>query len=165
MAETEKKSRMGWPLRLVLISSLALNLAVIGLVVGFAAVGRNGAHLPPPPRDAAAPYTKSLDMGQKRDLWKRMQREFEGERPRRTALVGEYREAVEMLRSSPFDPAAFQELMLRQSTRANNRLVAGQRALAEHIAQMSDADRRAYADRLEAELKSFGKRRPDGDRR
>jgi uncharacterized membrane protein len=156
--ETTTRARLGWPLRIVLILSLGLNLLIVGLVIGFLTIGK-GERRVPPPRDAAAPYTRSLEPDQQRALLRTMRGEYEGKRFRPGDLVKEYRQAVSLLRADPFDASSFEALLVEQAGRAQERLSTGQRALARHVADMSSDDRRAYADRLEAELNRLGEKK------
>ena len=72
-----------------------------------------------------------------------------------------YRESLVLLRADPYDAAAVEALMARQSERARERLELGQRVLAKRLAAMSPAERAAYADRLESQLDAFEARTRD----
>ena len=66
----------------------------------------------------------------------------------------------------PFDPAAVAARMSEQREGFRDRLELGQRLLLDHLATMSDAERAAYADRLEARIEDYRARRAErtGDR-
>lgn len=159
MAEgTTQKARMpGW-LRVVLFGSLALNVAVIGLVAGVAVKG-------PPShgrdRDPALPFTRAFDDDQRRDLQKAFRKAFDADKakPDRAGLIAGYRTALDLLRADPFAPEAFRAHLGEQSTRAERRRIQGQEVLAQYVETMSAQERAAYADRLEAELDKIIERR------
>lgn len=163
MSETPNPSpRTRTPLgvRVALFVSLALNLAVIGVVAGF--VWRGGPDGVPSRhvRDVVAPYTAALDREARREIGRRIFRNPREDEPRkdlRAQVRMEYAEALELLRQDPFDPQAFSELLTRQNGRAAERQKRGQAELVAHVASMSADERRAYADRVSEALKRFGR--------
>lgn len=158
----------GRGMRIVLFASLALNLAVVGAVAGFLVMGP-----PPPPRerpggeDPALPYTRALSEDQRRELRGALRgavmKDRQEMRGIREALMGDYRQALALLRAEPYDAAAMEALMAAQAERSAAVRVRGQKVLADTLAAMSPEDRRAYADRLEETLSRFQRKR-DRDR-
>lgn len=143
--------------QVVLVVSLALNLAVLGLLGG--AILRDGPprhHRPPPDVAGAAPYTLALEPDQRRALWGELRREFR--RPPRGGMAETYDRAVALLREDPFDAEAFAALLEEQATAAEARRQTGQRALTNYIAGLPADARRAYADRLEEKLATIAER-------
>lgn len=162
--------RAGW-MRPLLIVSLAVNLLVAGVVLG-ALVRGGGSHrdFGPSGRDPVLPYTRALSEEQRHALRNDLAQAFgrgRGEafgqgrdgqgrdgqgRDGRGALVQSFDAALTVLRSDPFDAAAMQEILRRQAELTDLRRRLGEEVLAAHLARLSPEERRAYADRLEAEL-------------
>lgn len=152
----------GW-MRWLLLASLALNLAVVGVVAGgLLWHGRPEHGGPPRGRDFITPYTESFSQDQRRELGRKLFRSFErrqGDRPR-PAPFGDYRSALSLLRADPFDSAAFTEVLSAQDARAAERQKMGQQVLVDYVSALSPEARAAYADRLEAKLDELAKRLP-----
>ena len=152
------KPRMRTGLRVVLFVSLALNLLVAGLVVGAVASGRAG--------DKArmdlnfGPFIRALSDEDRRLIVRQVRNDPEARPPspreRRRDLV----EIVDILRTEPFDTERLNMLLAKQRDVGTRVVVAAHTAFAERLAAASPADRAAFADRLEAEL-----RRGPSDRR
>lgn len=141
MSETGKK--FGWPIRVLLVVSLAFNLLVIGLGLGIAwRHGPGREHRPPPTAIAlflalpeqdrvmlrAAPHQASKD-----------------ERERGTRSMSAI---VELLKARPFDPEGFATHMRALEEMRGQRSAAMQQALLSHIAAMSEDERAEYAERV-----------------
>lgn len=150
----DKQAKNGRAVRIVLVVSLALNLAVAGLVVGSFASGRMGDG---PPR--------SFDLGigsMARALAPEDRRQI-GAALRRARPMGDFnpRGQIELmiaaLRAEPFDADALRAVMGDQALRASQVQSAAQAVVIDHISTMTVADRTAYADRLVAE---FSRERP-----
>lgn len=151
------KAKNGRAVRIVLVVSLALNLAVAGLVVGSFASGRMGEG---PPR--------SFDLGigaMARALTPEDRRQI-GTQLRRARPMGEFNprgqveQLIDALRADPFDPDALQAAVAEQAQRTALVQTAAQDVVVDHIAAMSDADRAAFADRLVNELSRERSRPP-----
>ena len=139
----------GW--RIVLVVSLALNLAVAGMMAGALFSG----HHPTGPTGTRSPGT--LGFGPFTGALSREDREA-----LRTAYAGrgptirELREAARQeaeamaaaLRAMPFEPAAVAALLDTQRGRADERFRLGQTLLIERIAAMTPEAREALAARL-----------------
>ncbi|MBE9639937.1 periplasmic heavy metal sensor [Salipiger mangrovisoli] len=158
-----KASRAPRWMRLLLLGSLALNLAVAGVVAGgllrHGGPDRDG---PPRGRDFITPYTRAFSEDQRRELGHKLFSSFErkqGDRPR-PAPFGDYRSAVEVLRADPFDSAAFAQALTAQDARAAERQKMGQQVLVDYVSALSPEARTAYADRLEAELDDLARHLP-----
>ena len=159
MAETDPKPKSRRWIRVLLFVSLALNLLVLGAVVGrVLGDGPPDRRHPRGGDDAAIPYTRAFDPEQRKELWRGLRGTFEGRREGGGFLDG-YREALTLLRAEPFDQAAFEALLDRQATEAEGRRRAGQKVLADYLGTMSAADRQAYAARLEEGLQRIIDRR------
>lgn len=161
MTETTKPSRLRPGLRIVLLGSLALNLLVVGLVAGALLRGgpfRDGS---PHGREPVTPYTSAFAEDQRRDLRRALGRAFRQDHDKAPAsdLVDSYQEALQLLRSEPFDSAAMSAILRRQAELTDKRRRAGEGILADYIAGLSAEERRAYADRLEEEVERFNRKR------
>ncbi|SLN28209.1 periplasmic heavy metal sensor [Roseisalinus antarcticus] len=137
-------------LRIVLLVSLALNLLVVGTLVGSALSGRG---LAPPPRVdfSFGPIGRALDDETRRTL-SRSVREREGFRGEgRQARRAQLEQIVAVLTADPFDPDQLSAVFEAQRSRGIAALAIGHEALVAQIAEMTPEARRALADRLENE--------------
>ncbi|WP_424969536.1 periplasmic heavy metal sensor [Dinoroseobacter sp. S76] len=167
MAEPDQETkRSRAPRPWLLYGSLALNLLVIGLVVGAVlGGGPRGPGGKPLFIDSPIPLIRALD-DTTRDTLKAAlddHRSKSAGGPR--ARVRQTRALLDTLRSTPFDPAAFETLLTSQSEAMAARNAAGRAALTGAIAQMSDAERSAYADRIEEVLRARANRPRHGEGR
>lgn len=153
--ETQKRSSPRW-MRVVLVLSLALNLLIVGAVVGAVSSGGKGG---PRLSDVSfGPYTAALGREDRRAL-RRAIRDTAG-RPDRAAARENFQTFLTVLRTEPLDVAEMTRVFEAQGALAQARLAAGKAALLEHIAEMSAADRAAFADRLEEVLRRRPGKRP-----
>ncbi len=153
--ETQKRRSPGW-MRVALVLSLALNLLIVGAVVGAVSSGKKGG---PRMSDVSfGPYTSALDREDRRAL-RRAIRDDTG-RPNRAAARENFQTFLSVLRAEPLDVAEMTRVFEAQGALAQARQSAGKAALLEHIAQMSAADRAAFADRLEEVLQRGPGKRP-----
>lgn len=153
--------RPGRARRWLLYISLAFNLLIVGVVVGAVATG--GGRDGPGVRaviDSPIPLLRALDQ----DAREQMRAELRDSRPARGdapfAAVRTTRDILGSLRADPFDAAAFEALVTQQSERFAARNAAGRAALFEVVSGMSPEARRAYADRIEKELRARRDRGP-----
>jgi uncharacterized membrane protein len=143
-----------------LAASVALNLAVAGIVAG--SMLRHAA-----PWDAGG-GVRVIGFGH----WDRafddddraaLRAAAAAERPRLTAAVRDERRdrraLVALLRAEPFDAAAFDAVVARMQLRAADRLAFGQQLIRDRVLAMDAAGRAALAERLERAQR----RRPDRD--
>ena len=145
MAETEKPRRL-W--KVVLVCSLALNLAIAGVVVGSALSGRIGDG---PPRSfdlGVGPLARALEQDERREIGRalRQGRVLRGLDPRARAD-----ELVTLLLADPFDPEALQDLFARQSADLQRVQSRAQEALIATIVAMTPDRRAAFAAAIAAE--------------
>lgn len=148
----------------LLYGSLALNLLVLGVVVGAVVTGgpKGGSggrviiESPSALIRALEPEARDALRGQLSvDRPERSSRLLESARRSRVLLGA--------LRADPFDPMTFEVALTAQSEAMNARNRAGRNALFEVVRGMSVAERRAYADRVEQKLRDR-KTRDKGDR-
>ncbi len=148
--ETLKRAPMKLWLRLLLIASLALNLIVIGLVVG---VIRHG----PPAKLAhgepfGGPYLRAMDKDDRRAIIKDLRENSEGRRTR-AEVQADFDRIIAALRATPYQADLAEEIILGQFKDIQTRAQGGTQAMLAHLRAMSDAQRAVYADRLEQALK------------
>jgi uncharacterized membrane protein len=147
--QTPQPASPRW-IRIALAVSVALNLAVAGLALG--AMLNDG----PPrgmPRDLSfGPFTEAFSAEDRRALREAFRDRMPGFRASREAARAEFQALIEVLRTDPVDPAALNAALIAIETRNAERLELGRSLIEARLLQMSAADRRAYADRLERGL-------------
>jgi len=143
-------------LRIALVVSLGLNLAVAGLAVGM--LVRGHAAGPPGRVDfSLGPLGRALTEKDRaavaREFRSRGDVRPPGPRDRRQDL----RELVAVLTAEPLDRDALERILERSRDRGRRAMEAGQSALIARIAEMTPTERIVLAERLKAEV-----RRPRG---
>lgn len=145
--------------RTVLVLSLALNLAVLGMVVGAGFSGRFSDHAPRSFDFGLGPVARALDPSERRAVGSVMRRD---DALRSVDLRGNASEMIAALRADPFDPARLETLMADQMVQTAVIQRSAQQALLMEITDMSPERRANFADRLDEELT---RRRDRRDRR
>ncbi|MDM7933394.1 periplasmic heavy metal sensor [Tabrizicola sp.] len=138
-------------LKIALAISVALNLAVAGMVAG--AWLKDGPSRGMPRDLSFGPFSEALSLEDRRALRKSLIDRAPGFRETRQAAQAEFAALLDALRASPFDPGAVQSALAAIEARNAGRLELGRGLIEARIAQMSDADRLAFADRLEKGLR------------
>jgi uncharacterized membrane protein len=166
MSDTDTQKKPNAPrrssarVRWVLIVSLALNLAVVGLVAGAALRGehRGGAvderARAMQSRDFGfGPYVAALDPSERRVIG----RAFIGKAGRpdkaHSAAQAQFEAVLDALDAEPFDAEGFRSEMLVQLKGLANLQRIGADVIVEHVASMTPEARAAYAVRLDQALK------------
>lgn len=150
--DTALSSSQSKTLRWVLVVSLALNLAVGGVLVGSALRGG------PEARDAMhdmgfGPYDAAL-LPQDRDTLRAALRHKSRALKASRALAGaDLREVVAHLRATPFDPLALGAAMTAQQDNLAARMQFGTDAMRDFLISLSPQERLAFADRLENQVR------------
>ncbi|PRY79657.1 heavy-metal resistance protein [Yoonia maritima] len=157
----DEQAKNGRTVRIVLVASLALNLAVAGLAIGSLASGRIGDG---PPRSfdlGLGPISRALESEDRRQVAIALRRS----RPMADFDVrGQIAKMVLTLRADPFDPDALRILMAEQSQHTEQLQHNAHNVLINHFTTMSVDERNAFADRLVAELSHVRERGNRGDR-
>lgn len=152
-------------LKLALVLSLGLNLLVAGLVAGAGLHGlRGGDHRHPPGGELIdyGPYARALSP-EGRDKLRAAFRERRPEfRANREALRAGFRDLLAALRATPYDQARAAAALQAQQSRVEAQTALVRGLLLEHLAGLSDAERAAFADRLEEVLRRGPPRPPRG---
>ena len=154
--------RAGRGLRIALGLSLAVNLLIVGLVVGaLLALG------PGRSRDGDDPRLRALGLGPFAAALGREDRRAVAERIDRDALRSERRalgESLVALRAAllaePFDRAAAETALARSRAAAEAAQSHGHQALLDHVETMSAAERAELVERLGRALRRMGGRNP-----
>lgn len=152
-SQTEIRRVPIW-IKILLAVSLALNLAVVGLVAGFAMRGGPMMAGRVPAMGYAMPYVLALPHEVRRDVFGavRQDKSYRDRRERRA----EYRRMIAALRATPFDTAAVEAVLARQAEGASQVQSAAQAAWLDAVARLSDAERMAYTRRMEDALERRG---------
>ncbi|MBM3615742.1 MAG: periplasmic heavy metal sensor [Alphaproteobacteria bacterium] len=153
-----RPTRSGRGLRWALGISLALNLAVVGMVAGAMlrdGPGMRGAMV----RDLGfGPFTEALSREDRRALRQALFERAPEIRQARQQRQEDLQALVAILRAEPFDAAALAAAMAEQEARMVGQLRLGQTILQERIAAMTPEARRGFAERLEDGLSHAGRR-------
>ncbi|EDZ41133.1 MAG: periplasmic heavy metal sensor [Rhodobacteraceae bacterium] len=150
--------------RILLGVSLALNLMVIGAVVGVISKGPGRQGGGPGMRETAFPYVGAFDRADKRAMRQEMRARLSYRSEARAAHQASYRAFLELLRAETFDAAAASSVMSAQFERAQRLQTIGRELSIQRISDMSVEKRAAYADRLEYRLDNPKKRGKRKDR-
>ena len=155
MTQTSPRARAPMWMRILLAVSLALNLLIVGVVVG--AVVRFGGG--PPPRagvDFALPYVRALEPGDRRAIFREVRRG--GAAFDRDAKRARYAAVVAALRAEPLDRDALAALVSAQADAAKQMQGAAQEAWLNLVSDMDAAERAEYAERVAAFAERRGKK-------
>lgn len=155
-----KPGSTGRWLRIALAVSLAVNLAIVGMMAG--AMFRSGG---PPSgvmmaRDVGfGPFTDALSKEDRSKLRRAFLAAAPEMRDSRRAVRADFAELLAQLRASQFDEEALRDVFDRQNARNAERLELGQRLIFDLVVSMKPEARVAFADRLEQSLAKGPKRR------
>lgn len=156
------RAKLSRRMRVLLVLSLALNLAVIGLIVGAGVAGRFGDR---PPRSfdfGLGPVARALESDERRAIGRALRRDgaLRGYDMRQGAS-----DMVAALRAEPFEPDRLRELMALQAAHVGQMQRSAQDALLDQITAMTPERRAAFAEKLEQELQRGRTRRDEGSSR
>ena len=154
MSEQMKTPRK-WT-KVLLIVSLALNACFIGLIIGVK-LTQDGMRPQRAPSAQGSLYLRALSHEDRRALGQVM-RNYHTREMRQMDRAG-YENALVLLRATPFDPEALEDLMEHQTEASEERLEYAREALIAHLAAMSNAKRAKFADALEHALERGPKRK------
>ncbi|MEO3415405.1 periplasmic heavy metal sensor [Roseovarius sp. CAU 1744] len=140
-------------LRLLLILSLALNLLVVGAVVGAMITWSNWRpHHGPRLESGGGPLTRALSHEDRRAIGKEMRKAWRDSKQDGHDHHAELAGLVADLKVTPFDPAPVAARLRRHRQSFDERLDLGLTLLLERLTRMTPEERASYADRLQEVL-------------
>lgn len=147
--------------RALLVASLAINLAVAGLAAGWALRhgGDHAGHHPARLDMAAGPLTRALSEEDRREIGRAMRQAWRTRTDSAPGIGESFDALVADLRAVPFNVDRVATQMRAQRDGFAARFEMGQEVLMTHLAGMTDAERAAYADRLEAQIADYRAKR------
>lgn len=154
--DTPRRASRGF--RILLFVSLAMNMLIVGLLVGALSSGRMGSK--PRVDFDFGPFFRSLSEEDRRAIVQSVRSNPDIRPPSPRNRRQDLLTFVDIMRSDPFDSAAMADLMAKQRENGSRVLVAAHGAFLERMEASSLEDRIAFADRLVAELRD---RRPGGN--
>ena len=141
-----QKPRRLW--RVIFALSLALNVAVVGVVVGFGAREKGRGMSPRGFDMAIGPIGRALDQDDRKAIGDALRNDPALRGDGRSQTRETVAQLVQVLRMTPFDRDALKDVVETSSDRAARVRRAAQEALVERIAAMTDAERANLADRI-----------------
>ncbi len=151
MSEELPRPKRRWLMPTLLIS-LAINLLIVGIVVGFAIspkghrnADRAGGHAR---SIIGEPFVRALPQADRQALIKAIGAERGRLRENRAALRDRFEALLVALHADPFDADAISQLLGEQQSVAASRQRIGEGLLIERLTAMSPDERAAYAERL-----------------
>jgi uncharacterized membrane protein len=143
-------------LKLALVVSIALNLAVAGVVGG---AWLRGGHHKGMPRDISfGPFSEALSKEDRRALRAALGKRADMLHASRETARAEFEMLLAALRAEPFEPTTLNTAFTAIETRNAERMGLGRSLLEERIVEMSAEERLAFADRLEQGLDRTSKK-------
>ena len=139
--------------KIVLFTSLAVNLLVIGLVVGALLSGPHGRDRTELRGLGYGPFVRALPKEDRSALHGALARNAHSFRDNRAELRAQFEALLTALRAEPFDVSEVERVFAEQRDRILERQLMGQDSLLERIVAMSPQDRAAYADALDRKLR------------
>jgi Spy/CpxP family protein refolding chaperone len=141
----------GRVVRIVLFVSLAINLIVVGIVLGAKAGGhpmRHGMR-----QDAVfGPLTDGFSREERRVLRERFETASPGFRAERREVAADFRALAALLRAEVWDRAAAEAILVRQGDRMEGRMATGRAVLLEHLDELTPEARQALGAQIERRM-------------
>lgn len=137
----------GW-VKVLLVLSLGLNLAILGLAAGAAL--RDGG--PPTRGDRGfgfGPLVEALDREDRKAVRSAFFKDFPALKQDRAALRGDFDALIALLRAPELDPTALDAALARIAERSADMLDHGRDIIGAHLKALDQPSRAAFADRLE----------------
>ena len=139
--------------KIVLVTSLTLNIAILGAVGGaFLRFGKGPKGKTKFDAVAGSVYIRAFTRDDRRKLGQAMREKYAAKSSTRNSFDAHFEDALRLLRDDSFDVTAFNDIMQQLSAISNSRQSEARLMLVNHLSLMSLEKRSAYADRLEAAL-------------
>jgi uncharacterized membrane protein len=161
MAEDQRMKRNWNWTKTLLVVSLALNLAVAGIVAGSAFAHKRGDRPEMGFGGGLRPYVASLPDSQRQHVRDRLLRNREAIRAARQELRQSEQAVRAAMTAAPFDANALNAAFAAQRSVYDGIAANGHHALVEVLAGMSDAERSQFIDRLKSYKRKPGSGRPE----
>lgn len=144
-------------IKVLLFASLSMNLLVVGLVGGaflrHAPTGRyDEARFSPLRELGYGPFIYALSPSDKKEIGRSWFGRSGDLRANRDEVRAQFVTLLELLRKTPFEIEAVQEIVQNQQVKLSERQQIGQQMLLDRIVAMTDSERAAFARRLERSL-------------
>lgn len=139
-------------MKVALVVSVALNLAVAGAVAGAALFGPDHLHGLTVREVGFGPFDRALSLKDREALRQEFQTRMGGRWSEMKAMRQDLQNLLSALRAEPFQPDTLWALAAQQEQRLTERLKLGQKLLIERVIAMAPEERLRFADRLEAEM-------------
>lgn len=162
MSETTSPTT-GKGLRWALIASLAVNLGVAGMALGAWFHGGPGGREAMVRDLGFGPYDDALRPEDRDALRAAMRGKLGDLVASRRQIAGDVTAVLAALRADPFDAEALDTALAAQQAHLSARMKLGNDTMRDFLAGLSQADRLAFADRLEAHLKRGRGAMPPGN--
>lgn len=157
MVENAKPKTPLW-MRVTLFISVAMNLLVVGAVAGFFVTGGPDKRYDRTRTDMGTLFMRALGDEDRRALRRDFEAGLQRDGREHGAFLTEFEATLEILRATPFDRDAFLASVADQSRGRAEREEMGREVLVSRIAAMTDAERAAYADRIEKRVREIANR-------
>ncbi|WP_309668379.1 periplasmic heavy metal sensor [Tabrizicola sp.] len=144
--------------KILLALSLAFNLGILGIVAGARMKDGHGDKGGLPRDVSFGPFSEALSRQDRQALREALLSKAPEFRAAREAARAEFDTLLAALRADPFDPDAVREALAAIEQRNASRLELGRTMIETRIFDMAEAERLAFADRMEAGLRT--KKRP-----
>ena len=168
MAGTDKTAsppRTPTWMRVALVTSLALNLLVLGIVGGAVLkFGRDGPSRAGFLPGDYGPYSRAMSESDREALRAAYRAEAPRLRENRAAVRQGFRELQDALRADPYDHARVVAVVEAQQARVQDHAALMRGLMLDRVAAMSPEERAAFADRLERVVRRGPPRERDRDR-
>lgn len=156
------KPRMRRGMRIILIASLAVNVVVLGLIIG-AVFGHSRDDDRRRPSINLPPHVRALDWEHRREIGKAIRRAYRedglGARTERSQL-----ELMAVaIEANPFDRATLEAAQVELENVMSRRVGRAREIWLDHVEGMTDEERAAYADRLRHSLTKKKRDKHDHD--
>lgn len=142
----------GW-MKVAFVISVALNLLVVGVLVG-GLIARDRMGPPPPPGGdfGLGPLGAAFSEEDRREMRREAVRSGANLGSMRADLRADMTGLIAAVAQDPWNPDAVRAQLAGMHARAADRVAVGEQVMLDRLGRMSDAERHAYAERLRDRL-------------